>query len=304
MGILIIVLVICKALCAVTTDPCLSYTSFAADSERAPSHTESVYEKKNCDAVLSTKWYRLVGDAGSDLTNNNSVLVDNGCGTSHQLWMNGTVPDVSDGIVNREMCMRSIFSPCHGSFNIRVKNCCSFRVYELKSATNCPQAYCVSPSTISSVTCASTTTATPTTTTTTAAPTITTTTPPTTTTTTPGTPVVTTKSTTVKSTTTTPETTSTSVIQDSGNNQVTIVKPVSSEVIITVIVLLVIIATAVLGIFLYKTYKCSKVDADRNNTYDVPAQRYHNQNEHVYADLCVPTVAVEKGGAPVHTHHI
>ncbi|XP_069130672.1 oncoprotein-induced transcript 3 protein-like [Argopecten irradians] len=295
MGILIIVLVICKALRAVTTDPCLSYTTFAADSERAPNHIESVYENKICDAVLSTKWYRLVGDAGSDLTNDSSVLVDGGCGTSYQLWMNGTVPDASEGIVNREMCMRSIFSPCHGSFNIRVKNCCSFRVYELKSATNCPQAYCVSPSAVPSVTCASTTTA---------APTIITTTLPTTTTTTPGTPVFTTISATVHSTTTTPETTSTSVLQDSGNNQMTIVKPVSSEVIITVIVLLVIIATAVLGIFLYKAYKCSKVDADRNNTYCVPAQRYHNQNEHVYADLFVPTVAVEKGGAPVHTHHI
>ncbi|XP_069130673.1 oncoprotein-induced transcript 3 protein-like [Argopecten irradians] len=166
----------------VAGEPCVTYTNFTADSERSPNHTESKYTNKICDVVLSTKWYRLVGEAGSDLTNDSSVLIDDGCGTSYQRWMNGTIPDVSEGAVDRQICMRSIFSICHSSFTIKVKNCCSFRVYQLKSATNCPQAYCVSPSLVPSDNCShivwttTTVTTTSTTTTTTTSTTTTTTT--------------------------------------------------------------------------------------------------------------------------------
>ncbi|XP_069130667.1 uncharacterized protein [Argopecten irradians] len=187
MSILIVEIIVCMVVATVTAEPCITYENFTAESDRAPSHTESVYANKICDAVLSTKWYRLVGDAGSDLTNDSSVLVDDGCGTFYQLWMNGTVPGVSEGAVDRDICMRSIFSICHNKFTIKVKNCCSFRVYQLKSATNCPQAYCVSSSLVPSDNCShivwttttvTTTTSTTTTTTTTTLTTITTTTTP------------------------------------------------------------------------------------------------------------------------------
>ncbi|XP_021375773.1 uncharacterized protein LOC110464735 isoform X1 [Mizuhopecten yessoensis] len=150
MAVFILLLVLCLGIHAsVTADPCLTYDNFTADSTRSPSHVDN----NNCDAVLTEKWYRLVGDAGTDLTNDSSVLVSGGCGTQYQLWMNATMPDVSEGIVDRKICMTSPFSNCHSSFTVQVKNCCSFRVYYLKSATNCPQAYCVSPSLVPPVDC-------------------------------------------------------------------------------------------------------------------------------------------------------
>ncbi|XP_021375774.1 uncharacterized protein LOC110464735 isoform X2 [Mizuhopecten yessoensis] len=86
MAVFILLLVLCLGIHAsVTADPCLTYDNFTADSTRSPSHVDN----NNCDAVLTEKWYRLVGDAGTDLTNDSSVLVSGGCGTQYQLWMNG-----------------------------------------------------------------------------------------------------------------------------------------------------------------------------------------------------------------------
>ncbi|XP_033744105.1 serine-rich adhesin for platelets-like [Pecten maximus] len=230
-----------------STEPCLSYENFTADSTRSPSHIEPVQDNKICDAVLSTKWYRLVGDAGSDLTNDSSVLVSNGCGTSYQRWMNGSVPDVSEGIVNREICMRSVFAVCHSSFTVQVKNCCSFRVYHLRSATSCPQAYCVSPSLVPSVSCSVTSWDTTTTSSSSTTRTITSTSTSTSTSTTTSTSTSTSTSTT-QTTKMITDMSTTTVPQDTDEKHVTIVTTNASKVIITVIVLLVVIAMTLIGL--------------------------------------------------------
>ncbi|XP_033742344.1 mucin-5AC-like isoform X2 [Pecten maximus] len=127
-----------------STDPCQTYENFLADYKRSPSHTESEYDNAECDATLTEKWYRIDGDAGTDLTNDSGLLQNYVCGTVYQMWMNGNIPEESEGIVDRQICLRTVFSTCHYSFTIQVKNCCSFRVYYLKSAGGCPHAYCVS----------------------------------------------------------------------------------------------------------------------------------------------------------------
>ncbi|OWF53924.1 oncoprotein-induced transcript 3 protein-like [Mizuhopecten yessoensis] len=282
MAVLIPVLTLCLVIAgSVATDPCLTYEDFTADSTRSPSYVESVYDNKNCDVTLTEKWYRLVGDAGTDLTNDSSVLVSGGCGTSYQLWMNGSVPDVSDEVVDRQICMRSPFSICHSSFTVQVKNCCSFRVYHLKSATNCPQSYCVSPSSVPSVGC------------------------PTTTSTTAGT-TTTAEDTTTSVSTTTATTTQTAAAKTiNGDKHVTIVNTVSTEIIITVVVLLVVITVILIGTAICKYNKCSKVDAERRLANSNPVQ-FFPQNG--YMEICDQAQVVEKGGfnnsAPANTRHM
>ncbi|XP_033742347.1 uncharacterized protein LOC117328867 isoform X2 [Pecten maximus] len=265
MDILIIALVVCMIIASV----------ISVDSTRSPSYIEPGHDNKICDAVLSTKWYRLVGDAGSDLTNDSSVLVSDGCGTSYQRWMSGTVPDVSEGIVDREICLRSVFSICQSSFTIQVKNCCSFRVYHLRSATNCPQAYCVSPSLVSSVNCSQTSWDTTTTSSSSSAKT--------TTSTIQITGVITGSST-------------TAVRQETGDQYITIVNVIDSKVLITVIVPLVAVVMTIIGISIYKSYKSRKVDTERDSTYCAPVLYRQEPPEHVYLDACIPAVAVERGG--------
>ncbi|XP_033742346.1 uncharacterized protein LOC117328867 isoform X1 [Pecten maximus] len=296
MDILIIALVVCMIIASV----------ISVDSTRSPSYIEPGHDNKICDAVLSTKWYRLVGDAGSDLTNDSSVLVSDGCGTSYQRWMSGTVPDVSEGIVDREICLRSVFSICQSSFTIQVKNCCSFRVYHLRSATNCPQAYCVSPSLVSSVNCSQTSWDTTTTSSSSSAKT--------TTSTIQITGVITGSSTTaVRQETgpsgvpcvdcphhtadnTSPVETTTSVHHDTGDQYITIVNVIDSKVLITVIVPLVAVVMTIIGISIYKSYKSRKVDTERDSTYCAPVLYRQEPPEHVYLDACIPAVAVERGG--------
>ncbi|XP_021346263.1 uncharacterized protein LOC110445796 isoform X2 [Mizuhopecten yessoensis] len=87
------------------------------------------------------------------MTNDRESLMTNSCGTVYPLWMDGEIPEVAEGIVDRKVCLKSIFSSCHKSFTIQVKNCCSYRVYYLHSANMCPSSYCVSPSLVPPVDC-------------------------------------------------------------------------------------------------------------------------------------------------------
>ncbi|XP_033742341.1 uncharacterized protein LOC117328865 [Pecten maximus] len=137
----------------IASDPCLTYEELQVDYRRSPDHIEDVYEEGLCDILIREKWYRFVGEAGGDLTNNSESVEHHGCGTYYPLWMDGQIPDVAEGIVHRNVCMKSIFSRCHRSSTIQVKNCCSYRVYYLHSATLCPSSYCVSPYNISTEGC-------------------------------------------------------------------------------------------------------------------------------------------------------
>ncbi|OWF39668.1 uncharacterized protein LOC110464739 [Mizuhopecten yessoensis] len=126
------------------SDPCSDYENLNTDNTRSPSHIEAEFANANCDATLNEQWYRIIGDAGTDLTNDSGLILGNACGTFNQMWMRGSIPEVADGIVDRTICLKTIFSSCHDSFTIQVMSCCSFRVYYLKSSNGCPHSYCVS----------------------------------------------------------------------------------------------------------------------------------------------------------------
>lgn len=66
---------------------------------------------------------------------------------SHQILfsflLTGSHPNSTEGIVEREFCIRGIYPNecCKNSILARVKNCGTFFVYELAS-TECDSAYC------------------------------------------------------------------------------------------------------------------------------------------------------------------
>ena len=71
------------------------------------------------------------------------------CGTLSPVWMNGTHPSVSDGIVSRQVCADTgLGSCCDSSLQIGVKNCVSFFVYYLYPTPACPMAYCFGKSAV------------------------------------------------------------------------------------------------------------------------------------------------------------
>ena len=54
----------------------------------------------------------------------------------------GSIPSVTEDIVNRTVCSRGHKRDCEKSHTIQVKNCTDFVVYYLTRTTGCEEAYC------------------------------------------------------------------------------------------------------------------------------------------------------------------
>ncbi|CAG2200141.1 unnamed protein product [Mytilus edulis] len=93
-----------------------------------------------CDSNLKPDWYRPISKAGNLMP---TKCLNGGfkCGTSKPIWMQGSYP--SDGeIVNATACASSYNGCCNISYNIQVKNCSTFYIYNLTPTFGCSQAYC------------------------------------------------------------------------------------------------------------------------------------------------------------------
>ena len=64
------------------------------------------------------------------------------CGTRYPGWLNGSLPTVNEGVVQRIVCFRYFSDCCSFSTYIRVRNCGGFYVYQLKPLTYCNLRYC------------------------------------------------------------------------------------------------------------------------------------------------------------------
>ena len=64
------------------------------------------------------------------------------CGTRYPGWLNGSLPTVNEGVVQRIVCFRYFNDCCSFSTYIRVRNCGGFYVYQLKPLTYCYLRYC------------------------------------------------------------------------------------------------------------------------------------------------------------------
>lgn len=58
------------------------------------------------------------------------------------LTLLGSYPSLEEGIVRKQMCIRTAYGCCQDSFDVRVKNCSSFFTFKLKPVPKCNQRYC------------------------------------------------------------------------------------------------------------------------------------------------------------------
>ncbi|XP_066511222.1 uncharacterized protein [Hoplias malabaricus] len=130
-------------------DPCENYTSLN-QSWRGINETGG----KNCDTYFSRNgWYRLFYNAMSARMPESCVNRSR-CGTDIALWLNGTHPQITDGIVTRGVCGNSGSSCCfYRSRPVRVKACPgNYYVYEFVRPIYCYAAYCTDVDTTTSAT--------------------------------------------------------------------------------------------------------------------------------------------------------
>ncbi|KAL6482067.1 hypothetical protein MHYP_G00101470 [Metynnis hypsauchen] len=90
-----------------------------------------------------TGWYRLLYN-GMNVRMPDSCVSESRCGTYITLWLNGSHPQIGDGIVTRGVCGSDESDCCsYRSIPIRVKACPgNYYVYEFVRPTFYPAAYC------------------------------------------------------------------------------------------------------------------------------------------------------------------
>ncbi|XP_062600790.1 oncoprotein-induced transcript 3 protein-like [Saccostrea cucullata] len=123
--------------CDRASDPCLeaSSTSMYQEylrSENCPPKSEHYL----CDRYLQIQWYKTEEDLLSHCPSLHS------CGAEFPLWMNESLPSVSDGIVDRTVCKRGFGDCCVKTYGIKIKNCTSFMAYCLIPPGGCTERYC------------------------------------------------------------------------------------------------------------------------------------------------------------------
>ena len=108
---------------------CFNFTSLT-DADRKPSFHLVDHTNPKQDTNLGPGWFRFQGDAGSMMTT--SCPPKEKCNTAASGWLNGSHPEVTDGIVTRKVCF-SYSSCCEWHIQIQVRNCSEYIVYYLKS---------------------------------------------------------------------------------------------------------------------------------------------------------------------------
>ncbi|XP_062594049.1 oncoprotein-induced transcript 3 protein-like [Saccostrea cucullata] len=125
---------------ALMANPCTNYTTLSGEVKRSSNYILPTDSTAICDNFLEEKWYRINSTVGNDIVETCQSMTH--CGTIYPLWMNGTLPLVSDGEVDRMVCQSGILGCCEASLTIKVRNCGTFYVYYLRKPSGCPVAYC------------------------------------------------------------------------------------------------------------------------------------------------------------------
>ena len=120
-------------------DPCNSYTSLDQ-----PWRGTNATGGTNCDRSFNGDgWYRLLYK-GMNIRMPESCVALSKCGTATSLWLNGSHPQMSNGIVVLRVC-GSLGTDCcyYRSTPVRVKACPgNYYAYEFFSTPFCDAAYC------------------------------------------------------------------------------------------------------------------------------------------------------------------
>ncbi|CAH3167240.1 unnamed protein product, partial [Pocillopora meandrina] len=123
-------------------DPCYNYKNLSDADRKSTYNTPSGGEK--CDdkssSLISGKWYRFVGDAGTKMPT--QCVPGDRCGAVLSGWLKGSHPTLADGEVSSEVCFTRGGDCCKKSINIKVKDCGSYFIYKLFNVPSCDLRYC------------------------------------------------------------------------------------------------------------------------------------------------------------------
>ncbi|XP_063284933.1 uromodulin-like [Pelobates fuscus] len=123
------------------SDPCFNYTLLNEPWRSATSSVGSI-----CD-IDKFGWHRFTGSGGIRMPE--FCVPQERCGTNAPLWLNGTHPLPSEGIVNYTACAHWNGDCCLWSSFVQIKACPGgYHVYKLNGTPYCSLAYCTDPSSI------------------------------------------------------------------------------------------------------------------------------------------------------------
>ncbi|OWF39229.1 Pancreatic secretory granule membrane major glycoprotein GP2 [Mizuhopecten yessoensis] len=118
------------------TDPCISGSVPVLDVVGRSTNCPFYGKNGLCDASLTETWYR------TDIPMTSTCPNIATCGTYYPVWLNGSEPTESEGMVNRTACMKGISGCCIKTYDVVLKNCSTFMAYCLQHLTGCAERYC------------------------------------------------------------------------------------------------------------------------------------------------------------------
>ena len=123
-------------------DPChsINYDILSGEERRSSAYALTVNDVAIEDSRLKPGWYRIDSVTGNDIVNYSVPMLQ--CGTVYPLWMQGHIPDVADKTVDRKVCRSTFNGICDNEYDIKVRNCGSYRTYFLPQLTKDKSAYC------------------------------------------------------------------------------------------------------------------------------------------------------------------
>ena len=92
------------------------------------------------DTIISDKWYRFTGDAGTMMAT--YCIPQSSCNTHRTAWVNGNHPNVAYALVSTTVCMHWSSLCCVKSYPVDIRNCSGYYVYKLQMPSSCYERYC------------------------------------------------------------------------------------------------------------------------------------------------------------------
>ncbi|XP_052795437.1 oncoprotein-induced transcript 3 protein-like [Mya arenaria] len=129
------------SICVRAFDPCAvgNHQEFPTYGFGARKHNCSQDLLASCDYYLDKQWY--TSSLGSLL---NACPTVASCGAAFPAWIDGQLPGVADGIVNRTVCIKRGTRCCaESNLTAQIKNCNGFFAYNLPPLNECSSAYCL-----------------------------------------------------------------------------------------------------------------------------------------------------------------
>ncbi|XP_054456466.1 oncoprotein-induced transcript 3 protein isoform X2 [Anoplopoma fimbria] len=129
------------AVAGVALDPCSAYISLNEPWRNTDYHVNQSSGVPRCDSHVSGEWYRFTGMAGDAMPT--FCVSENHCGTHAPIWLNGSHPQLQEGIVTLPVCASFNDNCCQWNASIDVKACTGgYFVYRLPRPSVCFHVYC------------------------------------------------------------------------------------------------------------------------------------------------------------------